>query len=411
MTWMDPSPKGRRIAAVVGDPQTIIRRGNEIESLGKMMTDSATILQGLADGTDGLKGKAAVKLREGVGDVHGTLAEAGQLYTPTGPVVRRYGMALATDQPAINGHVTTCESLWETFRSLPGSVEPRGTGGWFQPEAGSDEAQQQAEEDEAKRQAYEAWEDEARRFDADYDSWETVFETAANDVGDTLAGKIEDSFWDDLDGFVAGALKVLQIAGLILAVVGLIIGGPIIAALAAVVAAATLILTIYQFVRDDASGLDLALAIVGVIPFGSFGKLAQGKTGFMSVLGDVAGGAFKPSTYTAAFGQMRTLSIASQFAGGGFQGFRAGASTFWQLNSNGLGGTMTRIVTGKGLDDFQMLSNVMEEGIDWTSRLAVGFDMGHSYIGNIIKMTNYGTQAAGTDGLTDVFPALKWMGF
>ncbi|WP_188718887.1 hypothetical protein, partial [Agrococcus terreus] len=218
MTWMDPSPKGRRIATVEGDPQTIIRRGDEIESLGKMMTDSATILQGLADGTDGLKGKAAVKLREGVGDVHGTLAEAGQLYTPTGPVVRRYGVALSTDQPAINGHVTRCEALWETFRSLPGSVEPRGTGGWFQPEAGSDEAQQQADEDEAKRQAYEAWEDEARRFDADYDSWETAFETAANDVGDTLAGKIEDSFWDDLDGFVAGALKVLQIAGLILAV-------------------------------------------------------------------------------------------------------------------------------------------------------------------------------------------------
>ncbi|WAC66713.1 hypothetical protein OVA14_02745 [Agrococcus sp. SL85] len=411
MSWMDPSPKGRGIVVVEGDPQTIIRRGEEIEALGRMMSDSATILEGLAEGTDGLQGKAAAKLREGVGDVHGTLAEAGQLYTPTGPVVRRYGVALSEDQSAIAGHVALCEGLWETFRSLPGSVEPRGTGGWFEPEAGSEEAQQQADEDEAKRLAYEAWEDEARRFDADYDSWESAFEAAAADVGDAVAGKIEDSFWDDLDGFVAGALKVLQVVGLVLAVVGLVIGGPILAALGAIVAIATLVLTVYQFCRDDASGLDLALAIVGVIPFGSLGKLAQGRSGVVSVLGDVAGGAFKPSTYSAAVGQLRTLSMASRFAGGGAQGFRAGASAFLQLNSNGLGGTMTRLLTGKGVDDFAMLSNVLEPGTDWTTRLAVGVDFGHSYLGNAIKVANYGTQAAGTEGLADRFPALRWMGF
>ena len=411
MTWMNPSPKGRMIVRVEGDPDVIKARGSEIESLGQMMTDSAKILKGLADGTDGLEGKAADKLREGVGDVHGTLAEAGELYTPTGPVVRAYGVALASDQPAINGHVGTCETLWETYIGLPGSVQPRGTGGLFEPDPDSPEAEQQADEDAAKLAAYEAWESEARAFDVDYDSWETAFETAANDVGDAIAGKIEDSFWDDLDGFVAGALKVLAVVGLVLAVVGLIIGGPIIAALAAIVAVATLALTIYQYARGDASKLDLALAIVGVIPFGSLGKLAQGKSGVVSVLGDVAGGAFKPSTYSAAMGQMRTLSMASRFAGGGFQGFRASASTFWQLNNDGLGGFMTKLMTGKNLDDFTQLSNVFDEGIDWTSKLAVGFDFGHSYIGNAIKLSTYGTQLAGSEGLTDMFPALKWMGF
>ncbi|MCH1884137.1 hypothetical protein [Agrococcus sp. ARC_14] len=411
MTWMNPSPKGRTIATVVGDPDAIKARGTEIENLGTMMTDSATILKGLADGTDGLEGKAADKLREGVGDVHGTLKEAGQLYTPTGPVVYAYGVALAVDQPAIDGHVTNCQTLWETLQALPGSVEPRDTGGWGEPDAGSPEAEEQAAQDQAAREAYEAWEAEARAFDVDYDSWEAAFDTAASDVGDALAGKIKDSFWDDLDGFVAGALKVLAVVGLVLAVVGLIIGGPIIAALAAIVAVATLALTIYQYARGDASKLDLALAIVGVIPFGSLGKLAQGKSGAISFLGDIAGGAFKPSTYSAAMSQMRTLSMASRFAGGGFQGFRASASTFWQLNNNGLGGFMTKLMTGKSLDDFATLGNVMEEGIDWTSRLAVGFDFGHSYIGNAIKLTTYGTQVAGTEGLTDRFPPLKWMGF
>lgn len=411
MTIMERSPKGRWIAEVEGDPDAIKKRGTEIEELGRMMSDSATILKGLADGTDGLQGKAAVKLREGVGDVHGTLKEAGELYTPTGPVVRAYGVALAVDQPAINGHVANARTLWETYMSLPGSVDARGTGGLFQPEEGSPEAEQQADEDAAKLAAYEAWEDEARRFDADYDSWESAFDTAASNVGDALAGKIKDSFWDDLDGFVAGALKVLAVVGLVLAVVGLVIGGPIIAALAAIVAVATLALTIYQYARGDATKLDLALAIVGVIPFGSLGKLAQGKSGMLSFAGDIAGGAFKPSTYSAAMGQMRTLSMASRFAGGGFQGFRAGVSTFWQLNGSGVGGFVTKLMTGKGLDDFTTLSNVFEEGIDWTSRLAVGFDFGHSYLGNAIKLSNYGTQLAGSESVTDTFPALKWMGF
>lgn len=412
MTWMSPSPKGRPITELEGDPATIQLRGTEIEELGTMMTDSAKILQGLAAGTDGLKGKAAEQLREGVGDVHGRLQEAGALYTPTGPVVRAYGVALASDQPAVNGHVLRCRSLWETYVSLPGSLEPRGTGGWGQPDDDSPEADQQASEDAAKLAAFKAWESEAVAFDADYDSWESAFETAANDIDDTLAGKIKDRFWDDLDGFVAGALKVLAVVGLVLAVVGLVLGGPILAALAAVVALATLVLTAYQYVRDDASKLDMALAVVGVIPFGSMGKLAQGKSGLLSFAGDMAGGALKPSTYSAAASQLGTLSMASRFAGGGLQGFRASASTFWQLNNNGgLGGAMVKLMTGSTLDDFTKLGNIAEPGVDWTTRVAVGFDFGHSYMGNAIKLTGYGTQLSGSEGLSDMFPALKWMGF
>ena len=55
MTWMNPSPKGRMIVRVEGDPDVIKARGSEIESLGQMMTDSAKILKGLADGTDTIR--------------------------------------------------------------------------------------------------------------------------------------------------------------------------------------------------------------------------------------------------------------------------------------------------------------------------------------------------------------------
>ena len=35
MTWMNPSPKGRMIVRVEGDPDVIKARGSEIESLGQ----------------------------------------------------------------------------------------------------------------------------------------------------------------------------------------------------------------------------------------------------------------------------------------------------------------------------------------------------------------------------------------
>ena len=59
--FMPPSPAGRPIAYVFGDPATIKERGTEIEELGQMMLDSASQLQALADGSDGLKGKAVEK--------------------------------------------------------------------------------------------------------------------------------------------------------------------------------------------------------------------------------------------------------------------------------------------------------------------------------------------------------------
>ncbi|MFA4842030.1 MAG: hypothetical protein WC580_10025 [Agrococcus sp.] len=353
MTWMDRSPKGRVIERVEGDPGTIKARGTEIEALGQMMIDSATVLQSLADGTDGLQGKAATKLREGVGDVHRTLREAGELYKPTGPVVYDYGVALESDKPAIDGQVARCQSLWETYVSLPGSLEPRGTGGLFQPEADSPEAQQQADEDAAKRDAYDAWEAEAVGFDADYDSWEEAFETATNRVGDVLEGKIEDSPWDDLDGFVAGALGVLKWVGIALAIAALVIGGPIIAALAAIVAIAALVLTLYQYSRKDADLVDVGIAAIGVLPIGSLGKLAKGKEGLRGIADDTMGGLLTGAGRSALRTEVSQVigsgRAAYAFSGSLREGITNGVSHF--ARNHGQQGrvvdSISRLFTGK----------------------------------------------------------------
>src|SRR5690606_15939978 len=109
---------------------------------------------------------------ETIDDAYKQLREAGELYKPVGPIIKTYGDALAELKPKIDGHVDTCETLWNTYAGLPGKVDPRGTGGLFQPEEGSPEAIQQAEEDEAKKTAYDAWEGEAEDFDEDYNTWE-----------------------------------------------------------------------------------------------------------------------------------------------------------------------------------------------------------------------------------------------
>ena len=267
------SPRGRGIAYVEGDASAVEQRGRDIKELGDGMIASAALLQRVADAQDGQQGKAVDKLREVVGDSHGLLKQAGQLYAPTGPILEAYGSSLGSVQPLIRLRVDNCTTYWDEYVALPGSVDPRGTGGAGQPEADSPEAETQADQDAAKLAAYELWEDEAVRFDGHYDTWEDAFELAAGQIGDVLDGKVEDGFWDHVDKFVEWVQFALAIAGIVLAVLAIVIGGPIIAALAAIVAIATLAFTLYQFIRGDKGGWDLALAVIGVIPFGKIGML------------------------------------------------------------------------------------------------------------------------------------------
>lgn len=289
------SPRGRGIEPVEGDPSAIEGRGREIAQLGEAMVASARLLQRVADAQDGQQGKAVDKLREVVGDSHELLAQAGQMYAPTGPVIEAYGIALGDVQPTIRARVDNCASYWAAYVSLPGSVAPRGTDGPGQPEADSPEAEAQAAQDAAKLAAYERWEEEAARFDSAYDTWEDAFDTAADRIGDVLEDKVEDGFWDHVDKFIEGVQFVLAIAGIVLAVLAIVIGGPIIAALAALVAVFALVLTLYQFFRGDKGGWDVAMSVINVIPVGKLGMLWN-KGGAKTFLTSAVK-SFDPGTY------------------------------------------------------------------------------------------------------------------
>lgn len=341
------TPKGRAIRHLEGDPATIRRRGTEIEQLGTDMIESAATLQAIADGASGQQGLAVDRLAEVVGDVHRELRLAGELYRPTGPVVRAYGEALAELQPRLDAHAEECDELWEAYLRAPGFRE-----GERPPFAAADadtpEAADQAGLDRAKQAAYDAWADEATAFDDDYDTWETAFERAAANVGDVLDGRIEDGFWDRVDGFVAGTLEVLKWVGLALAIASIVIAGPLIGALSAIVAITVLALTIYRKARGDTGWKEVTLAAIGVIPFGSLGKIGTPKFAD-DVFGGLLTGAGRSAIRTEVSTILGSGSAAFRFSGSGVEAIRNGFSHF--ARNHGTDGrlvdSLARFFTGK----------------------------------------------------------------
>ena len=352
---MMQSPRGRSIENVEGDPSTIKSRGTQITDLGEKMLTSATMLKSIANGASGQKGLAVDKIEEVVGSVHEELTKAGDMYKPTGPVVYAYGEALEDVQPVIKGRVEECESLWSIYKGLPGyyvgdySVGARPVF-LVAPAAGSPEATEADADDAAKKQAYEKWEAEAKLFDADYDTWETAFEIAATGIGRILDGKIKDDFWDKVDGFVAGALEVLTWVGLALVIAAIVIGGPVIGAIAVVVAIVVLVGTLYQKSRGDAEWKDVALAAIGVIPFGSLGKLGSIKFAD-NALGGLLTGVGRSAIRTEASTIIGSGRAAFRFTGSGANSIRNGAAQF--ARNHGSDGWVTdsiaRFFTGKSV--------------------------------------------------------------
>lgn len=411
------SPKGRWVSALTGDAGTIRSRGNQISSLGRQMESSATFLKSLADETDGMKGEAAKKLQEVVGETHVELGKAARLYKPTGPILVTYANALSEHQPRVQQRVDECESTYGSYSSAPGFREGQRPF-WAQPAPWRSEEEKESmgddndSEDRAKERLHEAHQTALRQFDLEVDSWEDAFNTAADQIEDSFDGKIEDGFWDNVDGFVAGTLKVLQVIGTIVAIASIIIGGPIFAAIGAVIAVATLALVAYQFFRGDASGGDLALAIVGVIPFGSLGKLFQGKQGLIDFAGDTFA-AFKPSTWSAAAGQLNHMAMAGRFAGGGFQGMLQSGRTLWQLNNPmGVGDVMARFMFGTNSSGMgEMIENMTGGANGWalSTTLPAAWEFTHTMVSGSIGAIDNIAEWTGNDD-KKITSQVPWLG-
>src|SRR5699024_9202786 len=219
------SPRGRLIDYLEGDPEVIVARGQQISDVGEAMAESAHWLEKIKDEAAEQQGKAIDTLRETIKDSSATLKKAADLYEPVGPVLKGYGEQLEGLQVTINELVDECRDL---AADVPAVV----------PAEGDDDP-----EAEQGRQAHADWHDKAEMFDTAYDEWEDAFEKAANGITDEMAGTIEDSGWRE---FWAEAGAILEIAALVVAVLALVITGPVMFWVAIGVGLAALAMTIGQ---------------------------------------------------------------------------------------------------------------------------------------------------------------------
>lgn len=280
------SPKGRPVEIVAGRPDDVEARGDQIVRLGGIMRSGYnTISDVLGSGLESdMEGEAIDSLAEVSREIHAELGLAATLYEEVGPYIRNYGQTLGTVKSRMATIVPAAEAAWRDYQGALadyGDAQrvPVPTAALSASPSTTDtsDAEQQRQDDiddarVAADNAYERWHTEASAFDEQYDTWESAFDTAVSGIRTSTANGIEDDWRDEIDGFVAAAMPWLQAAGVALAVLALVVGGPIVAALALVVGVLSLVGTAWQFSRGDADGWDLALAIVGVIPFGAVGE-------------------------------------------------------------------------------------------------------------------------------------------
>lgn len=268
---MEPSPRGRTIRPVDGEPGAISKRGKKIEELGDMMLNSSIVLQNIADnalGGESMKGKAINALRDSIGDSHEVLKQAGELYKPVGPVIKAYGDALEDIQPKIQTAVNEAQDRYSQYISLPGDKDDSQT----EEEGGllgiGETDKEEAAENQAKAQAYQDFVEKATEFDTHYDTWEDAFDAAANGIEDKTAGSIEDSAWSDW-------ADVLKVVGTIVAIAALFTGIGALVWLGVAIGVAATAVTAMQMANGEANWGDLALAALTIIPVGKLGNLSR----------------------------------------------------------------------------------------------------------------------------------------
>ncbi|MWB98196.1 hypothetical protein [Agromyces seonyuensis] len=331
---MDRSPGGHEIIRLEGEGHALYTRGEQMRLLGVQMVESASLLKAIDDGAEG-KGYSIDSVRDSIGEITEDLRKAGVRYEPSGTVIRDYGSALSQVQYKINTIAANCETLWNDYQTAQNDYSDAYGNGL--PPSGADDAgaaDWQRDVDDARTArstALTEFRTEAALYDEPYDTWETAYEIALNGLQDANENGVTDSTLDDWMPFIEGALVVLAIAGAVLAVLAIVVGGPIIGLLAVIAGVLTLAFTIAKRVGGRGNNWDMAMAIVGVIPFGSLTKL---------------GGLFKGASSWAEAGAGfwgSTKGIASGFGG-----------NFWTF-SKGFGADMVGLTAfreARGLKDF-----------------------------------------------------------
>jgi hypothetical protein len=364
------TPKGTMIDMLRGDADEVKTRGQQIVDLGTDMSSAWRLISRLVDDGAEMEGQSIEKLRELCEKVSSDLSDAADLYAAVGPHILQYGNDLATSKAVIDPLVTDLLDLWDEYYTLSHSAETAEGAVPREPDDDAD-ADEKSAYDTASANAEEKrglatakkteWNEKAAAYDDAWDDWFDAFDAAAKNIKEGFSGKIEDSWKDDVRGALEFAANVLAVAGIVLAVLAIVIGGPIIAALAAIVAVATLAVALTRKLAfDDGSWWDVAFGVIGVIPF--IGPAARTIRGLGSASGWRALG--------TAFGD-DAIRLA---------GLRAVSFDDWASGLNALRGTTfadkaadfsAALFSGKNIDDWARMGSTGRDALNTVSTVWV----------------------------------------
>lgn len=389
--YMRDSPAGHEIVRIAGDPSTVLQRARSIVALGEQMESAALTLARIAGAQEGA-GDSLASLKDQAEEVHADLATAGARYSDSGAVLEKYGLALAEAQRVLDPIVQDCLDQWEVVQSRAASVDDA--------EREVVDGDTTAADAAAGRlgSAEDEWDLIAGRYDIPFETWHDAYEAAVSGLEEVNENGVSDGRWDDLLPAIELLVTVLEWAGVALVIAALIVGGPILAAIAAVVAVLALLGTIILFAKGRKDGVDLALAIVGVIPFGKLTK-------FGSAAADAAAAGSRFPRLTGALNIMRGADDVAD-ARAIFRSLDSQAAAAWARGLPDVARPYNQITAGSRffqrmtvLPDF-MRSNValdlskdavigryLGADVPWRSMSGLDFSLsfGGSYLNNVMS--------------------------
>lgn len=280
---MPSTAGGREVCEIDGEPGVISRRAGDIEALGEKMARAARTLELFADGTVG-KGKSFEAIREQAKEVHEDLAVAAQRYTPSGEALATYATALRTVQSSTGWRVRGAERTWEEVRSASRALSAAEGDQWQWDFNDNHDVEQSGTrpsadtEQAAFDEAVADWESYWSGYDAPVETWEGAYNAACTSLEKVNEDGVSDSFWDNSMPFVEAMLTVLMVVGIVLLVVAFVVTGPL-AMLAGVLAVVAGVLSLLGEIAKLNAGRgdwgSVALAAVGIIPFGKLAQLGK----------------------------------------------------------------------------------------------------------------------------------------
>lgn len=308
------SPASRPCLTIEGDADAIEAAGEAFRSVGRAMRGAAREL-GKLSREESYRAQSFDAIRDEAGQAETDLEQAAIRYvgsdgtTGTAKALCDYAVSLRRVQFLVGpGHVEHIRRAHEANEERQSALaaaqrEVNGLDSPFQFTEPTPEERRTAGSALTSAETLASGADELltglwENFDSAIAEWETAYDDAVAGIEGAIdLSDIDDSWWEDALDVV---IQVMTVVGVLAALAAMVVTGPFIAIFAALATIAGLIVLLATVVmalggrRKD--GVDVAFAIVGVIPFGKALGSGQGISRAIGLTG-------RASSTTAAAGR------------------------------------------------------------------------------------------------------------